>query len=491
MNNLSREVGYDIVGEDVVSKGNPNKTVMASSISQSDAEIQAKAEQLSNGDITMSEGIAFMDPRHGPSQVSPSPSLTQTLPQTVVKAPDSDRMNIYVYPTDLGMNPELQNYMQFEMFETGGDSLRSQTSSMSDKLMIPKTIAGVNIEEYRTAVNNHNQITAAAVAGGAGIIGARVAGGTKWLSSAVGKGSTIAGLGKTLAGAATAAIGVNAAIQSGAAASLGNSIIENFGAPTDGLGMEDYSFERETTGLGTANKRISKTILLYLPSNLKTSYGVEYTEENFDTMVETLGSLKTIGRSLANLVGQAPQDNNQAAMQAAFQETYARHALAKASKMLGGMIGAENLNLGEYYAAKSRRVANPFTVNLFKSVKRRSFEFSFRFTPRSLPEVAMVNNIIKYFRMYALPKRSEELAGRYLDYPAEFRIKFFHNGIENQFLPKIARCALKDVSLTFGDEQFTTFTPVENWGAAPTKIDMTLSFEELEIMTQNRIAQGY
>jgi hypothetical protein len=103
----------------------------------------------------------------------------------------------------------------------------------------------------------------------------------------------------------------------------------------------------------------------------------------------------------------------------------------------------------------------------------------------------MVSNIIKYFRMYALPKRAQELAGRFLDYPAEFRIKFFHNGVENQFLPKIARCALKDVSLTFGDEQFTTFAPIENLGAPPSKIDMTLTFEELEIMTQDRIEQGY
>ena len=473
MNKIVPLVGYDDVGGGNTVARTQNTTVMASGVSPSDNEVRQKAEQVDNVDLAF-QSIA-------PNQYSPASPNTKTT--------NNDRMNIYVYPTDLGLNPELQNYMQFEMFESGGSALTSNSSSLADRLAIPKTIAGIDIEAYRTAVNNNAQLTQAAIAGTTAVVGSAI-GDSAYFGSWAAE-SRFSAIATPLGGAISAVVGINSLLYSGAAGTIGTSLIENFGAPTDRTGMGDYSFVAETTGLGTANKRISKTILLYLPSNLKTSYGVEYTEENFDIMTEVMGDLKVIGGTLHNLVSQTPQDNNQAGMQAAFQQIYARKALGIAGKAIGGMLGVGDPNLAKFYEATTRKVTNPFVVNLFKSVKRRSFEFAFRFTPRSLPEVAMVSNIIKYFRMYALPKRAQELAGRFLDYPAEFRIKFFHNGVENMFLPKIARCALKDVSLTFGDEQFTTFAPIENLGAPPTKIDMTLTFEELEIMTQDRIEQGY
>ena len=473
----NKVVGYDIVGVKTGGK-TLDKTVMASGESQADAQtdalMQAKSEQTI---ANLDRATAMVAPNQYP------PATTNS------KTTDPDRMNIYVYPSDLGLNPELQNYMQFEMFESGGNALTSNSSSLADILAIPKTIGGIDIEKYRTAVNNNALATQAAIVGTSAVLGSQF-GDTSYFGSWA-KENKYSKIAPPLGGAISTVIGVNSVLFSGAAGTIGTSLIENFGAPTDRTGIGDYSFVAETTGLGTANKRISKTILLYLPSNLKTSYGVEYTEESFDAMTEFIGDLKTMSRSAANLVLGTPQDNNQAALQAAFQQIYARKTLGLASKAVGGMLGLGDLNIVKFYEATTRKVNNPFLVNLFKSVKRRSFEFSFRFTPRSLPEVAMVNNIIKYFRMYALPKRAQELAGRFLDYPAEFRIKFFHNGVENQFLPKIARCALKDVSLTFGDEQFTTFAPIENLGAPPTKIDMTLTFEELEIMTQDRIEQGY
>lgn len=449
---LSKAVGYDAVGPGSSDKSNPNNAV--TQLSEEDTIAMMKTDEYQKEQLK--RDIASSNKTEGQSR-------------------------ILVYPEDLGVNPELQNYMQFEMYETGGDNLTSNTSSHADKI-IPNINYGdfsYDVEKIRTKINNNGTTTrVAAAAVGGGIAAAA--------SFATGSG---------LMGAATSmgvgAFNTDALTQSGAFSTMAKSVWENYGEPTVNTGAKDFAFVTETTGMNTANKRISETILLYLPNNLKTSYGIEYTEEDFGALVETLGGLKAMGRTLANMVGASSQGENSGALMRAMQETYARRALAKASSSLGKMIGVDDLKLSEAYAATSRRVQNPFSVNLFKSVKRRVFEFSFRFTPRSRHEMWEAHRIIRDFRKYALPKRSEPLAGRYLDYPAEFKIKFFHNGVENVFLPKIARCALKDISLTYGDEQFTTFAAEPGLGASPTKIDMSLTFEELEILTQDRIDQGY
>lgn len=474
---LSKTVGYDAVGTESGNKSNPNSGV--TQISEADKIMLAKAniaissadKSLEEGRDILAKGEAAYIAKYGESPYAP--------PETTKKTEGQNR--ILVYPEDLGVNPELQNYMQFEMYETGGASLSSQTSSQSDKI-IPNINFGnfsYDIEKLRTNINNNGAVTraAAAAVGGGIAAAASFATGSGLMGSAVSLG--------------VGAFNTDAVIQSGAFSTMAKSVWENYGEPTANTGMGDFSFVAETTGMTTANKRISETILLYLPNNLKTSYGVEYTEDDFGALVETLGGLKGMGRTLANMVGASSQGENSGALMRAMQETYARRALAKASTALGKTIGVDDLKLDKVYAATSRKVQNPFALNLFKSVKRRVFEFSFRFTPRSRHETWEVHRIIRDFRKYALPKRSEDLAGRYLDYPAEFKIKFFHNGVENVFLPKIARCALKDISLTYGDEQFTTFAPEPGLGASPTKIDMSLTFEELEFLTQERIDQGY
>lgn len=474
----NKGVGYADVGTGSPDKSNPNNAV--TQLSEADQIASAKAEQ--DAYLGRIGQLGFADAgRHAEQDAYLNRLRELGFAGKRQHEKTEDRMRILVYPEDLGVNPELQNYMQFEMYETGGDNLTSNTSSHADKIIpnINYGDFGYDVEKIRTKINNNGTTTrVAAAAVGGGIAAAA--------SFATGSG---------LMGAATSmgvgAFNTDALTQSGAFSTMAKSVWENYGEPTVNTGAKDFAFTTETTGMNTANKRISETILLYLPNNLKTSYGIEYTEEDFGALVETLGGLKAMGRTLANMVGASSQGENSGALMRAMQETYARRALAKASSSLGKMIGVDDLKLSEAYAATSRRVQNPFSVNLFKSVKRRVFEFSFRFTPRSRHEMWEVHRIIRDFRKYALPKRSEPLAGRYLDYPAEFKIKFFHNGVENVFLPKIARCALKDISLTYGDEQFTTFVAEPGLGASPTKIDMSLTFEELEILTQDRIDQGY
>ena len=128
------------------------------------------------------------------------------------------------------------------------------------------------------------------------------------------------------------------------------------------------------------------------------------------------------------------------------------------------------------------------SLHLFKEVNRRSFSFAYTFLPRSREEMETCHEIVGLLKFFAHPKRSEG-SGRFLDYPAEFGISFLTgDGKENAYMPKILKCSLESVKVKYGEEtSFSTFR-TDQYGAAPTKMTMELSFSELEILTRDRLS---
>lgn len=152
-----------------------------------------------------------------------------------------------------------------------------------------------------------------------------------------------------------------------------------------------------------------------------------------------------------------------------------------------GPLGA--LGDMEALASSSLGVAiNPFTVQLFKNMGFRTFTFSYVFLPKNEAEFNEVQKIVKTFKKYMHPTRNQATGGVFLGYPAEFEIQYFYRNQENNHLFKIANCALTDLKVEYGGSDFTTFREVPG---APAEMTLQLSFTELEILTADRIEQGY
>ena len=81
--------------------------------------------------------------------------------------------------------------------------------------------------------------------------------------------------------------------------------------------------------------------------------------------------------------------------------------------------------------------------------------------------------------------------GRYFKVPSEFEIHYAYQGQINNYLNKISRCVLTDVTVDYGGDQFSTFRQFDDQGAAPVNVSLTLAFTETEIMTKQMIAEGY
>ena len=128
---------------------------------------------------------------------------------------------------------------------------------------------------------------------------------------------------------------------------------------------------------------------------------------------------------------------------------------------------------------------NPFREVLFESVDYRTFQFSYRFLPRTESETKKIQSIISTFKENMHPEITQQKL--FYIYPSEFDIKYFYKNKENKYLHKFARCALTDMVVDYGGDQFVTFND-----GAPVEIGMTLKFQELEQMTSEGIKNyGY
>ena len=89
-------------------------------------------------------------------------------------------------------------------------------------------------------------------------------------------------------------------------------------------------------------------------------------------------------------------------------------------------------------------------------------------------------------------------SGRFFRVPSEFEIFYYYKGLQNDFLNKISRCVLSDLSIKYGPSgQWSTF----DWttsndsnrlaGAPPVSISASLTFLESMFLTKQQIEKGY
>ena len=162
-------------------------------------------------------------------------------------------------------------------------------------------------------------------------------------------------------------------------------------------------------------------------------------------------------------------------------------AAAEIVDMIPGVEGSLDLFNKAFGQAE-----NPYMEVIFKNLELREFEYSFQFAPRSEDETHDVQAIIKLFRFHMAP----ELKGnnhRYLTLPSTFDIHYMFQDSptslqpqENSFYSKIATCVLESVSVDYSPGGVHSFAD-----GAPTQINMTLNFKETELLTKDKINDGF
>ena len=211
--------------------------------------------------------------------------------------------------------------------------------------------------------------------------------------------------------------------------------------------------------------RLKEVITLHLEERPTVRYGVNYSQ----TDISALAGILMEGSAAAT---------TQAALDSFGKEATARFltTLAQSNQL--------SKPLSDIREIATRTRTNPFRETLFESVSYRSFSFRHRFFPKNATESKRVDDIIKMFKIHMYPELTENKL--FYIYPSEFDIEYRFKDSRNKWLHKFAKCALTDMQVEYGGDQFVTF---EN--GAPAEIAMTLTFTELEQLDNFKIKDGY
>ena len=139
---------------------------------------------------------------------------------------------------------------------------------------------------------------------------------------------------------------------------------------------------------------------------------------------------------------------------------------------IASYFAAEAVGNRGLFTRGSGKILNPNLELLFNGPNLRSFNYTYKFTPREAREAREVRRIIKFLKKNMAPIR--EKGRMFLKTPNVFKLKyFFKNGRQHPFLNKIKTCALRsfDVEytpdgsyMTYDDGSMTSYQVTMNFG---------------------------
>ena len=263
-----------------------------------------------------------------------------------------------------------------------------------------------------------------------------------------------------------------------------------------------------------ATTRLHTAISLYMPPQVSVSYGMNYQDKEVGLLAET-------GSKIFNEIL-----NTKSWSDVSTTATNIRDQLGKGtwqSVKMASIAAADTIAPGArtVIALDRGAIITPRMEMMLEGVSRRSFSYTFIFIPKSAQEAAIVEDIIYAFKFHMHPEYVKNAVavgknlgrldpgkdvakvatkvgiagvGREMTIPSTFDIAYMYQKGPNNFLNKISTCFLKSMDVQYGGERFTAYSSTKgNFGSGPPpqRTSITLNFSELEIITKERIAEGY
>ena len=248
------------------------------------------------------------------------------------------------------------------------------------------------------------------------------------------------------------------------------------GTITSEIGSEERSLKPKSGGA-------QKVFLPMQPTGLQEGNSVGWGQD----------SINAIEAAMANIAGSTVAGASKNFSQAAAN---AIGSTGKAMETLLGEGGISKDDVAAYFAGQATgknvltrttgKVMNPNLELLFSGPSLRSFNYTFRFTPREQKESLMVRRIIKFFKKSMAPILSKE-GGLFLESPHVFKLKYIHkNGGQHPFLNKIKPCALQNFSVQYApDGSYMTYKD-----GSMTAYNINLTFGEINPIYDKDIDEG-
>jgi len=230
-------------------------------------------------------------------------------------------------------------------------------------------------------------------------------------------------------------------------------------------------------------RRLDTAIAMYMPNSVQVSYATKYKDEAIGGLAAAAASIYQ-GVKAGESPGEALIDQ---------LPTMADDFKKKGLNVVTGIIDGLGITSGSREAIEitTGAVVADRMEMAFENVARRAFQYTFKMIPKNSREADEIRKIVFAFKANMLP---EMLNGRNRDtmtVPNTFNIQYMYKGKENDYIHRVSECFLDNVSVTYGGDRYKTFEPHGEDGAPPVETSMTLSFKEIEIITRERIFEGY
>ena len=242
-------------------------------------------------------------------------------------------------------------------------------------------------------------------------------------------------------------------------------------------GMASY---RPTTS------RITDSVAIYLPPNIKNTTGAQYTGAAMGAM----GLAAAGGGKFLDAMTRGDYTSAASMLTGTGSQIIAAGLQKAISAGVDLFFDAGEASSSDLYNKAFGNANNPYMEVFFGGMELRTFSYNFTFAPRNADERDDVQKIIKLFRFHMAPELQGENM-RYLTLPSTFDIHYMYQHThdrakENNFYNKIATCVLQNVDVDYAANGVKSFAD-----GSPTQITMNLSFMETELMTKEMIDRGF
>ena len=222
-----------------------------------------------------------------------------------------------------------------------------------------------------------------------------------------------------------------------------------------------------------ATTKISTMIALYMPASISVSYNSKYGEQEISALAGAAAG------ALDAFAGRGGADAGSAL----------KGALDNMGKGLetGLMKIVDTAAPGAtaLLALEKGAVRTPKMELMFEGIGRREFSYEFTFIPKSEAEAQTIKDIVYQFKFHMA---SQYTTGtfREMSIPSMFNISYKYKSADNDHLNKISTCALENMDISYGAERFVAYED-----GVPQTTKITLSFKEMEIITKDKIMDGF
>ena len=227
-----------------------------------------------------------------------------------------------------------------------------------------------------------------------------------------------------------------------------------------------------------------------MPASVSVAYSADYGEQQIGVGAGAAGdAYNTLKDNLSLEGAKQAFDANKNRVGEGLKEGAINAFLATADTV-GSPFGMTGIR-GAVEASQGIIVSDRMEL-LFKGIGRRSFSYTFSMLPRNKEEADEIRKIVFAFKSNMSPEFVDgQRSGRKLRVPNTFDIEYMYLGAANDYLNKISTCVLKQMDVKYGGNRYKTFEALDGESPPPVLTEITLSFEEMDLITRDKIHEGY